>query len=144
MLVLKEYQQHDIKLCNSEVILTDEQVSYYEDTHYLRTFIDTNTKRIVAVGMVQKCGEIGLIIDNTLLKKHIRKFYTLLVIYAAEAFAYIDTDTLFTGIKPNTRDQRWIKFLGFEPSLFNDIDHESIGWGTFELPLSRWVYECNN
>lgn len=139
MLVLKEYSKYDLDLCNSEEVLTTGEIFHYENECYLRSFVDTDTERVIAVGMTQPCGEVGLVIDNSLLKKHIRKFYTLLVIYAAESFAYIDTDTLFTGIKPNLRDKRWIKFLGFEESTYDDPDHSELGWTTYELPLSRWV-----
>jgi hypothetical protein len=138
MLVLKEFELHDFELCNSEEVLTNSEIDYYLANCYLRTFIDTDTNEIVAVGMVQRCGEIGLVIDNSLLKKHVRKFYTLLVIYAAEAFAFVETDRLFTGIVPTARDTRWISFLGFTKTD-TDIDHLSLGWDTYELPLNRWV-----
>jgi hypothetical protein len=138
MLVLKEFELHDFELCSSEEVLTNSEIDYYLANCYLRTFIDTDTNEIVAVGMVQRCGEIGLVIDNSLLKKHIRKFYTLLVIYAAEAFAFVETDRLFTGIVPTARDTRWISFLGFTKTE-TDIDHLSLGWDTYELPLDRWI-----
>jgi hypothetical protein len=138
MLVLRDFELHDFELCNSEEVLTPTEIDYYLANCYLRTFIDTDTNEIVAVGMTQECGEIGLVIDTDLLRNHIRKFYTLLVIFAAESFAFVDTDALFTGIVPTARDTRWIKFLGFTKTN-PDIDHLLRGWDTYELPLDRWV-----
>ena len=138
MLVLRDFELHDFELCNSEEVLTPTEIDYYLANCYLRTFIDTDTNEIVAVGMTQRCGEVGLVLDNSLLRKHVRKFYTLLVIYAAEAFAFVETDRLFTGIVPTARDTRWISFLGFTKTN-PDIDHLSLGWDTYELPLDRWV-----
>lgn len=138
MLVLKEYSIGDMHEVNKH-ILTVEQVRYYIQECYLRTFIDTDTNTILAVGMVSPHGEIGLIVNEDRLKRHIKKFYTLLTIFATEGFNYSNKDLLYTGIKPDSKFTRWIKYLDFTKADVNHPAHEERGWTTYELPLRRWV-----
>lgn len=141
MLVLREYRIGDIDQCNSEELTShEEKYEYqYNNDYYLRTFVDTETDEILSVGMVHKNGEIGNLINNTLIRKHKHKFYTLMIVFGAEAFAFIEGDRLFTGMKDIPRNLRWIQDLGFEPAAINEPEHEELGWVTYELPLTEWV-----
>lgn len=139
MLVLKEYMAGDL----SEVIynnldLTTEEINYYLSECYLRTFYDTDKKCIRAIGMVTPNGEIGLLV-NKIPSKHIKKFYTLLTIFATEAFNFSDKNILYTGIRPSSKFTRWIKYLDFTKASITRPAHAERGWTTYELPLRRWV-----
>lgn len=134
MLVLSEYKPNDmIGVCNQ---LTYDELIYYEKYCHLRTFKDID--KVIAIGMVTPNGEIGLLITD-IPRKYIKKFYTLLTIFATEGFNFSDKDKLYTGIKPDSKYTRWIKYLDFSQADSNNPAHEERGWTTYELPLRRWL-----
>ena len=115
MLVLSEYKPNDmIGVCNQ---LTYDELIYYEKYCHLRTFKDI----------------------TDIPRKYIKKFYTLLTIFATEGFNFSDKDKLYTGIKPDSKYTRWIKYLDFSQADSNNPAHEERGWTTYELPLRRWL-----
>lgn len=139
MLVLNSYQVGDIsKVINNNKDLTTEEINYYINECYLRVFKDSSKDKIIAIGMVTPNGEIGLLINNIPIK-YIKKFYTLLTIFATEGFNFSNKNILYTGIKPNSRDTRWIKYLDFTKASITRPAHQERGWSTYELPLRRWV-----
>jgi hypothetical protein len=140
MLVLKEYKARDINTVIQNNYLTTEEINYYLTECYLRTFIDIELNNIIAIGMVTPNGEIGLLTNN-IPSKYIKKFYTLLTIFATEAFNFSNKNILYTGIKPTDKYTRWIKYLDFTKAPITRPAHAERGWITYELPLRRWVHE---
>lgn len=141
MLVLREYAIGDIDRCNSEeVVSPEEKFEYqYNEDYYLRTFFDTETDEVLSVGVVHKDGEIGNLINNSRIRKHKHKFYTLMIVFGAEAFAFIDATRLYTGMQDIPRNIRWIRDLGFTPADINEPEHAELGRVTYELQLTKWV-----
>lgn len=138
MLVLKEYSIGELSTVIQNNYLTTEEIDYYISECYLRTFIDIETNNIIAIGMVTPNGEIGLLM-NKLPSKYIKKFYTLLTIFATEGFNFSNKNILYTGIKPTDKYTRWIKYLDFTKASISRPAHAERGWTTYELPLRRWV-----
>lgn len=112
----------------------------YEDDPdiYLRTF-RSESGAPVAVGMCAKSGEIGLIVNNSQIEDA-KDFYTLVVLFCAEAFAHSGADRLYTGFDTTSRrDMRWCRFLRMQLAEEQIKEHTNRGWTTYEFPLSNWV-----
>lgn len=134
MVRLRDYKPLDFKVCKSEEQLDTDSIDIIlsDPDYYIRTVVHDGN--VMAIFMVYKDGEIGLIANNSMIKNHIHKFYTLSVIFLAEAFAWIDDEVLW-GSSPqdNKRNIRWAKYLGFRNLTVSD------GRCSYSLPLTDWV-----
>lgn len=114
-------------------------VSEYESSseYYLRSFYSEEADTPFAVAMVSSLGEIGLLVDS--IPGSAKEFYTLLVVFCAEAFAFSGTPALYTGFDPNERDNRWKRFLGMQVTEEQWPEHTERGLVTHHFPLTNWV-----
>jgi hypothetical protein len=110
---------------------------YESDQCYLRSFYDEDSSHPFAVGMCTRKGEVGLLIDC--IPGSPKEFYTLVVLFCAEAFSFAGTDALYTGFDPNERDTRWKRFLGMQVAERQWPTHTERGWVTHQFSLSNWV-----
>ena len=114
-------------------------VNEYESSseYYLRSFYSEGADLPFAVAMVSSLGEIGLL--GSIPTGNAKEFYTLLVVFCAEAFAFAGTPALYTGFDPNERDTRWKRFLGMQVTEEQWPEHTERGLVTHQFPLTNWV-----
>lgn len=115
---------------NGEVDLYE--INYYTRKCHQRTVVN-DYGMIVAIASVDKDGEIGLLVRHDLLEGCTHRFLKLTATFLEEAFDYANSEHLFSGIKDNLRDLRWVKHLGFKKGT-QLPQHTELGWTTYELP----------
>lgn len=115
--------------CKSEERLTAEEILsvMYNDQYHLRTIYTDDI--VHSIFMVYDDGEIGMLINNSSITST-HKFFTLSIVFIAEAFAHTTGEDLWAQVPDNKRNILWAKHLGFKPSRHA---------GGYMLPLHDWV-----
>lgn len=133
MMKLKEFNIDDCAACKSDQELSPEDVHIISTTHgyHLRTVFDTNTTEVIAILMVFVDGDVGMVVNNGLLRGRLHEFYILSIVFLVEALSHIDGDSLYCDVT-TPRNHRWVRHLGFSlmPASTN----------RYTLPLSRWLH----